>query len=67
MFFAQLILAVAYASACNETIPAILTTLTLPPGWDGPFGQGLTPATTAVTLIAALVIGTSCIGLLIQM
>ena len=39
------------------SIPANLTTLALPSDWDGPFGQGLTPGTTAITLIAALIIG----------
>jgi len=54
----------AYGTACgtalNTTIAASLTTLTLPPDWDGPFGQGLSPVATGfVVAIAATMAGTS--------
>lgn len=56
---------VAYAAAClasvNVTVPTTETTLTLPPDWDGPFGLGLSPAGTAVTLIAGLLLGSGAI------
>ena len=61
----------AYAKACSNdadiTVPADSTTLHVPAQWDGPFGQGLNPGTTAVTFIAAFTIGVSCIGVLIAM
>jgi len=60
-----------YAAAClNSTkaaVPANLTTLALPGSWDGPFGQGLTPATTAITLIAALMVGGGAIAVVNSM
>ncbi|KAH9921104.1 uncharacterized protein B0H18DRAFT_1021906 [Fomitopsis serialis] len=54
----------AYGAACgtalDTTIAASLTTLTLPPDWDGPFGQGLSPVATGfVVAIAATMAGTS--------
>ena len=56
---------IVYAAACLNatiTLPASVTTLELPPDWDGPFGQGLTPATTAITFIAALMVGGGAIA-----
>lgn len=65
------LLSLAYASACNASInmviPTSWTALTTPDFFDGPFGQGLNPATTAITFIAALAVGTGCIGVLIAM
>ncbi|EKM52369.1 uncharacterized protein PHACADRAFT_260689 [Phanerochaete carnosa HHB-10118-sp] len=60
------ILLTNYTAAClsgvNVTVPASLATLMTPDNWDGPFGQGLTPATTAITLIAALLVGGGAIA-----
>ncbi|KAI0803178.1 hypothetical protein BC629DRAFT_106875 [Irpex lacteus] len=53
----------AYGKSCGLTN----MTLTLAPNWDGPFGQGLNTATTAITLIAALIVGGGAIGTLITM
>ncbi|KAI0095233.1 hypothetical protein BDY19DRAFT_916890 [Irpex rosettiformis] len=61
----------AYLNACKGSNVTNLTatdfTLTLAPNWDGPFGQGLNTATTAITLIAALLLGGGCIGTLLVM
>ncbi|PCH43065.1 hypothetical protein WOLCODRAFT_153117 [Wolfiporia cocos MD-104 SS10] len=54
----------AYATACagvNVTVPATLTTLTLPADWDGPFGQGLGLPATIFTVIIAAALGSGCI------
>ncbi|KAI0776784.1 hypothetical protein BD413DRAFT_645615 [Trametes elegans] len=45
----------------TAVLPATLTALTLPPNWDGPFGQGLTTFGTVVTVLAASVLGTGLI------
>ncbi|TBU59860.1 hypothetical protein BD310DRAFT_816208 [Dichomitus squalens] len=49
----------AYSTACTNitAVNASQVTLTLPPDWDGPFGQGLTTGTTVVAVIAAFVLG----------
>jgi len=57
----------AYAAACNNSLPPKLTALQVPSTWDGPFEQILSPATTAITLIAALTVGCGAIGVLIAM
>ncbi|KAI0830196.1 hypothetical protein BC628DRAFT_1416507 [Trametes gibbosa] len=54
----------AYAAACSpaHTIPKNVTfVLVPPPGWDGPFGQGLTTFGTVVSVVAAAVLGTGMI------
>ena len=60
-----------FAAACLNYASAVVspnfTALALPPDWDGPFGQGLTPATTAITLIAALVVGGGAIAVVNSM
>ena len=37
-------------------------TLALAPNWNGPFGQALTPVTTGITLVVALGLGITLIG-----
>jgi len=56
----------AYATACNQSTTTLMA-LQLPSTWDGPFGQGLSPVTTAITLIVALTVGCGAIGVLITM
>ena len=72
---------IAYVAACNTanitvitngtastlTIAAADAALTLPPNWDGPFGQGLNIGTTVVTVAAATLLGGGLIGVLITM
>lgn len=59
----------AYGTACNlnTTAQKEFTTLTLPPDWDGPFGQGLSPVATAFVLIIALLLGSSSIWVVCTM
>lgn len=62
----------AYATACaangtNVNVPANLTKLVLPPGWNGPEEFVLSPGTTAVTLIAALLLGGGAIAVVNSM
>lgn len=54
-----------YIAACTtakQTVDPTLGKLTLPPNWDGPFGQGLNTATTAIVLIVTLGLGLFCMG-----
>lgn len=61
----------AYQTACNATAGILLDTtviaLASPPNWDGPFGQGLNVGTTVISVIAATVLGTGLIGVLVTM
>ncbi|KAH9922343.1 uncharacterized protein BXZ73DRAFT_104161 [Epithele typhae] len=55
-----------YTGACtgvNHTsnLSAVALTPVLPANWDGPFGQGLNPALTAVSVIAATILGVGLI------
>lgn len=54
----------AYAAACSAadiTVPTTETTLTVPPGWDGPLGVGMGTVGTAFTLMAGVFLGTGAI------
>ncbi|CAL1697991.1 unnamed protein product [Somion occarium] len=44
-----------------------LFAITVPPDWDGPFGQGLSMAATVITVIAGAGLGAGMIGVLISM
>ncbi|TFY52556.1 hypothetical protein EVJ58_g9950 [Rhodofomes roseus] len=61
----------AYGTACgtalNTTVAASLTTLTLPPDWDGPFGQGLSPVATGFVVAIAAALGGTSIWILCSM
>lgn len=61
--------AIAYKTACSNVLLAINTTfaLTLPPDWDGPFGQGLTMGTTVIAVGSAFILGLFSIGIVNSM
>ncbi|KAM5530852.1 hypothetical protein V8D89_015496 [Ganoderma adspersum] len=58
----------AYKAACtnaNQTVDTLV--LTLPPDWDGPFGQGLTIGTTVIAVGSAFILGLFSIGIVNSM
>ena len=62
---------IAYGASCVGVPDANLTkaqlTLQNAPNWDGPFGQGLTPVTTGITLVVTLFLGIGLISVVCTM